>query len=179
PRALASVLELPPPEDPASFVEVQHLDFRFMEGLADWFDRQTALKVRPLCDGDRPAAGTVLVAATRQHVVLSRDGSFRYTAEPRDALFRPSIDAFFSSCARRPTPDSTFLLLSGMSSDGAEGLLALREAGCHTIAQDASTSAVFGMPRAAISIGAARAVLGIGEIASELCARYGSHPLIV
>jgi chemotaxis response regulator CheB len=172
PAALAELLSRLPADFPAGVVVVQHLDYQFMAGLIDWLNDQTPLYVRAIEVGDRPAAGEVLIAYTGQHVIQGRDGTFRFTDEPKRAVHRPSIDVFFKSVARKPPADSTFILMTGMQRDGAEGLLALRQAGCHTIAQDQESSAVFGMPKAAAQLGAARKIMSLDEMPRYLLMRY-------
>ncbi|MGE0432223.1 MAG: chemotaxis-specific protein-glutamate methyltransferase CheB [Planctomycetota bacterium] len=173
PAALAELFSALPGDFGAGFVVVQHLDIQFVPGLVEWLGEQTAMTVRAIEPGDRAERGTVLVAADPEHLVMARDGSFRFTAEPRRHVYRPSIDVFFSSCARHLPPNSTFMLLTGMRRDGAQGLLELRNAGAHTIAQDKQSCAVFGMPKAAIELGAARQVLSIHDMPRELSRRYG------
>ncbi len=169
PKALARILRDLPFDFPAPLVVVQHVDADAAEGLCAWLATVSPLPVGAAEAGETPQPGTVRVAASRDHLVLTGDGRLAYTPEPA-ARCRPSIDVFFRSVAGRWKGGGTGVLLTGAGDDGAEGLLALREAGFRTIAQDEATSAVFEMPRAAIALGAAREVLPADRIAAALLA---------
>jgi chemotaxis response regulator CheB len=168
PAALAVLLTALPRTFPAGLVVVQHLGEGFTDGVAEWLQRGTALEVRVAREGDRPQVGLVLVAGGEQHLVFKSASRVGYTPEPRDKVYRPSIDVFFDSvrCAWRGS--TIGVLLTGMGRDGAAGLKALRADGHHTIAQDEATSAVYGMPKAAAALGAAVEVLPIERIAGKL-----------
>jgi chemotaxis response regulator CheB len=168
PQALISVLQGLPANFPAAMVVVQHMDEQFTGGLAAWLNTQLQLKVKVLAEGDRPQAGEVLVAATNNHVVMRSNRAFGYTVEPQDNYYHPSVDVLFNSVARHWQGKCIGVILTGMGRDGAEGLLALRQCGHHTIAQNQKTSVVFGMPKAAIDLGAAKDVLGLEEIGAKL-----------
>ena len=101
-------------------------------------------------------------------MVMRPDGTLGYTKEPVENPFRPSVDVLFHSLARHWRRPSVAVLLTGIGRDGALGLLELRRAGWHTIAQDERTSVVYGMPQAASQLGAAVEVLPIGEIAASV-----------
>ncbi|NMV37978.1 chemotaxis response regulator protein-glutamate methylesterase [Ralstonia insidiosa] len=168
PTALAAVLGKLPVEFPASIAVVQHVDQAFAAGMAEWLDGQTALKVRVAVEGDRPRAGEVLLAATNDHMHALPGGTFGYTREPAATPYRPSVDVFFHSLVEHWQGTAIGVLLTGMGRDGAIGLKAMRAKGYHTIAQDEATSAVYGMPKAAAALDAARAILPLGRIADEL-----------
>ena len=102
-------------------------------------------------EGRQPAPGKVLLADTNDHLIMDTQGRLCYTAEPREACFRPSVDVFFSSVAGRWPSPGVAVLLTGMGRDGAKGLLRLHYCGWHTIAQDQQSCVVWGMPRAAES----------------------------
>ncbi len=165
PMALVNFLSRMPRDPGAAIVIVQHVDVQFAAGLADWLDEQTELPVALAREGERPAGNRVYVAGTNDHLVCGADQAFHYTPEPADYPYRPSVDAFFLSLARHWRRADTAVLLTGMGRDGAAGMLALRKAGWHTIAQDQATSLVYGMPRAAVELNAAAEVLPIGDIA--------------
>ncbi|CAJ0810221.1 chemotaxis response regulator protein-glutamate methylesterase [Ralstonia flaminis] len=168
PTALAAVLGKLPAEFPASIAVVQHVDQAFAAGMAEWLDGQTALNVRVAVEGDRPRAGEVLLAATNDHIHALRGGTFGYTREPASTPYRPSVDVFFHSLVEHWQGIAIGVLLTGMGRDGAIGLKAMRAKGYHTIAQDEASSAVYGMPKAAAALDAARAILPLGRIADEL-----------
>ena len=93
--------------------------------------------------------------------------------EPRDYPYRPSVDTFFHSLADNRPGRDTAILLTGMGRDGAEGLLKLKNLGWLTIAQDEASSIVYGMPKAAVELDAAKKILNPGKIAQELTLLYG------
>ncbi len=168
PAALAIVLGALPRELRAALVVVQHVDRTFAAGLAAWLDQHSALPVRLAVEGDRPQAGVVLPAGTNDHLRLRANGALGYVAEPVEALYRPSVDVFFQSVVRYWNGAAIGVLLTGMGRDGALGLKAMRARGCYTIAQDAATSAVYGMPKAAAALDAATAILPLPEIAGAV-----------
>ncbi len=164
PQALAAVL----PRGmvlAAPVVIVQHIDRAFAPGLAEWLGRETGHTVVLAEDGQAPSTGTVFVACSDDHLVLEH-GRFAHRSEPRSLAHRPSVDVFFESLVGQPR--GVAVLLTGMGRDGAEGLRALRRAGWHTIAQDEATSVVWGMPGAAVALGAAVEVLPINRIAQAI-----------
>ncbi|MBU6209270.1 MAG: chemotaxis-specific protein-glutamate methyltransferase CheB [Planctomycetes bacterium] len=164
PQALAAVLPRGM-ELPAPVVIVQHIDRAFAPGLAEWLARETGHAVTIAQDGQAPTVGMVHVACSDDHLVLE-GGRFAHRAEPRTLAHRPSVDVFFESLVGQPR--GVAVLLTGMGRDGAEGLRALRRAGWHTIAQDEATSVVWGMPGAAVALGAAVEVLPINRIAQAI-----------
>jgi two-component system response regulator WspF len=172
PAALARVLaDLP--HRHLAFVVGQHLDPAFSTGLAEYLARASGAAVRVAEPGDRPTAGTCLLAHGTAHLELSPTGIFRYTADP-SATHVPSVDRLFTSLARGWRTGGAAAILTGMGEDGALGLLALRRAGWATFAQDEGTSAVFGMPRAAAQAGAAAQVLPIGQVGAAIAALLAS-----
>ncbi|MCX5493295.1 chemotaxis response regulator protein-glutamate methylesterase [Kaistia dalseonensis] len=168
PAAVAALLATIPADFPAAFVLVQHVDPQFVPGLTTWLGAHSGLSIRSAEEGDHLEPGTVFVAATADHLVLKSTSELGYTAEPRDYVYRPSIDVFFESAARWWPGDVTGVLLTGMGRDGAKGLKTLRDKGHLTIAQDKGTSAVYGMPKAAAAIGAAVEILPLPSIAPRL-----------
>jgi chemotaxis response regulator CheB len=168
PAVLATILRDLPADFPAAIVIVQHVDEQFAAGMATWLNQGTALPVRVAIEGDRPVVGEILLAATGNHLAFKTVERIGYTADPIDYVYRPSVDVFFQSASRLWRGDVVGVLLTGMGRDGALGLKALRDRGHHTIAQDQATSAVYGMPKAAASIGAAVDILPAGRIAAKL-----------
>jgi two-component system response regulator WspF len=168
PAALATVLGKLPADFGAGIVIVQHVDKAFAEGMAQWLDGQTPLKVRIALTGDRPNPGEALLAATNDHLHLDSTGALGYTREPADTPYRPSVDVFFHSVVEHWKGDAIGVLLTGMGRDGAIGLKAMRAKGYPTVAQDEATSAVYGMPKAAAALDAARLILPLCGIADEL-----------
>ncbi len=168
PAALATLLEGLPRNFPAAIVIIQHVDERFVGGLAEWLRRHSALPVRLAEEGDRPLPGTVLLAGTGDHLTLKAADRLGYTAEPRDYAYRPSVDVFFQSVGTLWPGKAIGVLLTGMGADGALGLKALRAKGHYTIAQDQASSAVYGMPKAAAAANAAVAILPLQRIAPKI-----------
>jgi two-component system response regulator WspF len=168
PTALAKVLAPLPADFPAPVVIVQHVDAQFVAGLASWLGSQTALRVRLAREGDRPEAGTALLAGGDSHLVFTGPTRLAYTDEPVNCSYCPSIDLFFNSADRYWSGDMIGVLLSGMGRDGAEGLRTLHARGHHTIAQDRSSSAAYGMPGAAAELHAASEILALDKIGPRL-----------
>ncbi len=168
PTALAKVLAHLPPDFPAPVIIVQHVDPHFAPSLANWLNSQTPLQVRLARGGDRPQAGTVLVAGQDSHLVFASPTRLVYTRHPADSPYRPSIDLFFQSADQFWPGDIIGVLLTGMGRDGAEGLRALHARGHHTIAQDRASSAVYGMPGAAAELCAATEILSLDKIGPRL-----------
>lgn len=167
PQALAEVLSQLPSNFPAAVLVVQHVDEQFAPGLAEWLQHHCALPVA-LARQDEPLApGAVWIANGREHLTYSA-GVARYTPVPRRTVHTPSIDVLFGSLALPHLAPRIGLLLTGMGRDGAEGLLAMRNSGAYTIAQDEATSVVYGMPRAAAELNAAREILPLPAIASRM-----------
>jgi two-component system response regulator WspF len=168
PAALGAVLKALPRNFPAAIVIVQHVDARFAPGLADWLGQHSALPVKLAVEGDRPLPGEVLIAGSDDHLVFKSRQLLGYTEQPSNHAYRPSVDVFFHSAARYWSGPLIGVLLTGMGSDGAQGLKAVRALGHHTIAQDQSTSAVYGMPKAAAAISAAVDILPLDRVAPRL-----------
>jgi chemotaxis response regulator CheB len=168
PAALTAVLSGLPKNFPAAVVIVQHVDERFASGLADWLSRHCALPVHVAKQGDRPTAGSVLLAGTNDHLRFISAERIGYTAEPRELSYRPSVDVFFASVATLWPGEAVGVLLTGMGRDGAKGLKTLRDKGHYTIAQDQATSTVYGMPKAAATLDAAVDILPLERIAPRL-----------
>jgi two-component system response regulator WspF len=164
PEALARMLAPLGPSPTGAVVVVQHIGPDFAPGFVSWLAGRTGLPVRLAAAGEAPAAGQVHVAGSDEHLVLGANLRFAYTAEPVQYPYRPSADVFFASVAAQWPGRGVAVLLTGMGSDGARGLLELRGRGWHTIAQDQASCVVYGMPKAAVEMGAACEVLPIAAI---------------
>jgi two-component system, chemotaxis family, response regulator WspF len=173
PNALATILRGLSMELKATIVIVQHLDMQFAPGLADWLNEQTGLHVTLAREGMKPEPGGVFIAGTNDHLIIGADLAFHYTVDPVDYAFRPSVNEFFYSLSRNWPDAGMACLLTGMGRDGAEGLLALRKGGWRTLAQDEKTSVVYGMPRAAVEIGAAEKSLPLELIPDAILREMG------
>ena len=148
----------------APVLVVQHLHPDFIDGFVKHLARSSALPVCVARDGVRAEPGVVAVGPPDVHLRIAPGAMLRLDPEPR-RLHRPSADELFGSMARLDPGGAIGVLMTGMGDDGATGLLAMRRAGAHTIAQDEATSAVYGMPRAAAQNGAAVQVLPLDAIA--------------
>ncbi len=168
PAALANILGELPRELPAPVVLLQHINDGFVEGLRDWLAGRSRLPLSFAVAGENPRPGRVYLARSHSHLVLRATGAFDYQVEPRGYFYHPSVNEFFRSAARYAASGSLGVLLTGMGRDGAEGLLAMRQAGHHTIAQDRATSVVYGMPAAAAELGAATEILPLGRISARI-----------
>ena len=169
PAALAKVLPHWPADFPAPVIVVQHVDAQFAQGLAKWLNAQCPLHVRLARAGDRPVPGTVLLAGQDAHLEFASATRLVYSrGDAAHCSPCPSVDLFFKSAKRFWPGQIVGVLLTGMGRDGAEGLRALRAGGHHTIAQDRSTSAVYGMPAAAAELDAASEILGLDKIGPRL-----------
>jgi two-component system chemotaxis response regulator CheB len=151
----------------AAVLVVQHLHADFMDGFVQWMARVSALPVQPAAHGTPLQRGGVYIAPADKHLRLGRDRKLLLSDEPR-SLHRPSGDVLFESVALNAGHQAVGVLLTGMGDDGARGLLALRTSGGVTIAQDEATSAVYGMPRAAVLLDAAAQVLPLADIGSAI-----------
>lgn len=168
PPALAKVLEGLPADFPAPVFVVQHMGAPFMEGFASWLDGLLKLKVAVAREGELAAPGRVYVAPGDRHMTLTPGGALRLSDAAPVRGQRPSATVLFESLARTVGRRSVGVLLTGMGEDGAAGLLALREAGGFTIAEHESSAVVYGMPAAAVKLGAAREVLPLTSIPGRI-----------
>lgn len=173
PRALSTVLSRFRPTLNAAVIIVQHLDAHFYPELADWLGTRCSLPVTSVTESMPLSAGRVYLAARPEHLVMTPDFRLDFSSEWKELICRPSIDVFFKSVAETPFARGAAALLTGMGKDGAEGLLALRKAGFHTLSQDEASSVIYGMPKAAREMGASESVLPIGEIGARLSAWVG------
>jgi chemotaxis response regulator CheB len=167
-EALRELAHHLPRDFPAAIVIVQHVDEQFAPGMVTWLGQQTALTVKVAAEGDRLAPGTVLLAGTSNHLVFKGADRVGYEVEPTGYSYRPSVDVLFQSAGHHWPGDVIGVLLTGMGRDGAVGLRALRNQGHHTIAQDEASSAVYGMPKAAVALDAVVEVLPLARIAPRL-----------
>ncbi len=167
PSALLSILGRLPERFPAPIIIAQHIAEGFVPGLATWLDAGSTVKVVPAEDGTTVEPGVAYLAATGSNMEI-HGTALRFTTPQPGQLYIPSADTLFESAARSYGHRAAGVLLTGMGADGARGLKMLHDRGAPTICQDEATSIVFGMPRAAIDLGAARTVLPVHEIAGEI-----------
>jgi two-component system, chemotaxis family, protein-glutamate methylesterase/glutaminase len=169
PAAIVEILRGLPAEFQLPILLVLHINEPFGTAFADWLDGQTSRRVACPKDGAplASAIGRVMMAPGGRHLVV-RDGRLHLTTDLERHSCRPSVDVLFESVAREHGASAAACLLTGMGKDGALGLLKIRQAGGTTIAQDETSSVIYGMPREAAMLGAATHVLRLGEIAPRL-----------
>jgi two-component system chemotaxis response regulator CheB len=177
PQALLAVLRALPADLEQAVLVVQHMAEGFLPGLAAWLDGLVALPVRLGSGGTRLAPGTVTLAPSGANLLVQDDRLRVLTSAPAAGqLHVPGIDECFASAAEALGPAAIGVLLTGMGRDGAAGLLALRRRGALTLAQDEATSTVYGMPAAAVALGAVDAQLPLCELAPALLRAVGRDP---
>lgn len=159
------------PADTPPIVVAQHIPAAFSGPFAQRVDKLSALNVMEAVDGAPLLDGHAYIAPGGRHLRVRRDGAHwvcRLGDDDPVNRHRPSVDVLFHSVAEAAGSAAVGALLTGMGDDGARGLLAMREAGAYTIAQDEATSVVWGMPGAAVKLGAACDVLGLGHVAAAM-----------
>ncbi len=177
-RAIQELLTQLPQTTPGTVI-VQHMPEHFTAAFAKRLDELCPMRVQEARDGDAIIPGVALIAPGNRHMVVRRSGA-RYRVGLSDGppvhYQRPSVDVLFRSAARSAGPNCLGVILTGMGEDGAAGLLALRETGAHTIAQDEASCVVYGMPRAAVELGAACEVAPLKEIPARVLESFQAAP---
>ena len=175
-QAIEQVLAGFPPDAPGTVV-CQHMPAAFTGSFAARLNDACALEVREARDGDEVLPGLVLLAPGDRHMVLVRQGA-RYAVRVKNGPpvhhQRPSVDVLFDSVARAAGANAVGAILTGMGSDGATGLKAMRDAGARTVAQDESSCVVFGMPKEAIRMDAVDRVVPLGRVTATLFELLGA-----
>lgn len=173
-QAIEQVIRNLPAQMPP-IVVTQHIPPVFSAAFAERLNRVAALEVREAAGGELLEPGMVFVAPGGFHLLVEAAGPGRWRTRldngPKVCFQKPSVDVLFQSVARSAGAQALGVILTGMGSDGAEGLLAMRHAGAWTAAQDEASCVVFGMPREAIELGAAGNVLPLHQIAGALLAQ--------
>lgn len=169
-QALEAVLTHLPPTT-CGIVVVQHMPEKFTAMFAQRLNDLCFMQVKEACDGDIVQAGQVLIAPGGRHMSLHRN-SMQYYVHVQDGPLvnrhKPSVDVLFRSVAQAAGANALGVIMTGMGDDGAHGLKEMHSSGAHTIAEDASTCIVFGMPQAAIGLGGVDKVVPLGRIAQEI-----------
>jgi len=178
PQAFEGILRQLPADFALPLLCVQHIAQGFMQGLVDWLAGSCRIRVCTAQEGAEPQAGTAYFPPDDRHIEIDASGRFRCSSALAVSGHRPSVDIAFSSLARHYGASAVGVLLTGMGKDGAEGLLAMRRAGGLTLAQDEASSVVFGMPGAAIALGAACHVLPLAKVGPTLRSLGLSNPLL-
>jgi two-component system chemotaxis response regulator CheB len=176
-EALKEVLTRMPANSPAIMI-AQHMPEAFTRSFSARLDSLCAMKVKEAEHNERVLPGHAYIAPGHSHLLIRKSGAYYYTelsqSEPVNR-HRPSVDVLFDSAARVTGANSLGVILTGMGRDGAAGLLQMRQGGAYTIAQDAASCVVFGMPRAAIELGAAHEVTPLQDIAGRIVARLSQR----
>ena len=167
-QAIETVLRSWPANAPGTVI-VQHMPEGFIDAFAKRLNQVCQVEVRQANHQDRVVPGVVLIApGGKQHMLLERSGA-NYQVVLKEGppvnYHRPSVDVLFQSVARHAGQNATGVILTGMGGDGAKGLLAMREIGSFTIAQDEASCVVFGMPKEAIKLGAASKITSLSHVA--------------
>src|SRR4249919_933743 len=171
PLALAKVLADLPADFEASVLIVQHIESEFSGGLAEWLGSQSRLPVKLAERGATPEPGKVYLAGPNGHLVLLPSFQFGQQSAQANELHIPSVNALFLSLAQNSSPGAA-AILTGMGSDGVAGMSELRRRGWFTVAQDEGSSVVYGMPRAALEVGAAMQSLALHAIGPALVRHF-------
>jgi two-component system chemotaxis response regulator CheB len=167
------------PESSPGIVVVQHIPPVFSTAFANRLNEVCRIQVKEAADGDRVLPGLALIAPGNFHMTLQRRGAeYRVSVQdgPRVCYQRPSVDVLFESVAAAAGKQAIGAILTGMGSDGAQGLLKMKRAGARTVAQNEASCVVFGMPREAIRLGAADQILPLDRISGELIGLMAAAP---
>ena len=171
-EAIREVLTRFPRNAPGTVI-VQHMPEHFTASFAERLNSLCEMEVREARDGDSVIPGLALLAPGNQHMIFRRSGA-RYYVEVRTGPLvcrqRPSVEVLFKSVAENAGSNARAAILTGMGKDGADGLLALRQAGAFTVAEAEETCVVFGMPKEAIDRGGACEVVPLQRVAERLLA---------
>jgi two-component system chemotaxis response regulator CheB len=171
-EAIRELLEALPADAPAVVIS-QHIPAAFSKPFAERINRVSAMSVCEAQDQQYILPGHVYIAPGDRHLLIERDGA-RYRCRLNDGphvnRHRPSVDVMFRSVAQNVGPNAVGVILTGMGDDGARGLKEMLEAGAGTVARDEASSVVWGMPGAAVKIGAAEHVLPLHRIPSQILA---------
>jgi two-component system chemotaxis response regulator CheB len=166
-EAIREILGAMPAQCPG-IVIVQHMPEFFTRAFSDRLNKECAIEVKEAASGDRVVSGRALLAPGNHHLLVHRSGT-HYVVEVNDgplvSRHRPSVDVLFRSVAKSAGPNAVGVIMTGMGDDGAQGLLEMRQRGAQTVAQDESSCVVFGMPKEAIKLHAASAVVPLSRIA--------------
>ncbi len=169
-EAIREVLEVMPADSPAMVIS-QHIPEAFSKPFSERMNRCSPMTVSQAEDGEQILPGHVYIAPGDSHLLVVRDGA-RFRCQLSDGppvnRYRPSVDVMFRSVAQNIGPNAISVLLTGMGSDGAKGMLEMREAGAYTLAQDEASSVVWGMPGEAVALGAADEQVTLSSMAGRI-----------
>ncbi|HEX5362452.1 MAG TPA: chemotaxis-specific protein-glutamate methyltransferase CheB [Fluviicoccus sp.] len=178
PQALLGLLKGLPPDFPLPILITQHMTKGFVGGLVSWLQKHAALHISLAADGGLLEPGYVYFAPDDCHLLVERGPLGLRLRLDHGAPFgglRPSVSRLFHSVAHATRGAAVGVLLTGMGEDGADGMLAMRKAGCRTMVQDNASSVVYGMPGAALAIDAVDEVVAIGKMSAHLTEIVAAH----
>ncbi|QLA68089.1 chemotaxis response regulator protein-glutamate methylesterase [Enterobacter pasteurii] len=176
-EALRQVL-MPMPSACPGIIIAQHMPPGFTRSFAERMDKLCHLSVKEAEDGERILPGHAYIAPGGFHMELTRSGANYHVSlneNPPINRHRPSVDALFNSVARYAGSNAVGVILTGMGYDGAKGLLAMRNAGAHTLAQSERTCVVYGMPREAIALDAACEIADLDKMSQRILGNVVGH----
>ena len=168
PQALLEILRRFPEDFPCGIVIVQHITSGFVEGLVDWLDKECKIKVKIGKDSEEIRPGVAYIAPDSVQMRVEEGRKIGLSNEPAYEGQRPSGDVLLESVARAYREGVVATILTGMGSDGAMGMKAIKELSGHTLAQDEKSCVVFGMPKAAMEMDVIDKVLPLEKIAEEI-----------
>lgn len=168
PPALATILSELPASFPVPIFIVQHIAIGFAQGLADWLNTQTKLSVKIAVDHEKARPGWIYLGPEKYHMEISSDNVINFVEPTKEEKLFPSVAHLFYSMAHAHGPHGVGVILTGMGKDGAAELLIMKKNGAFTIAQDEEGCIMFGMPKEAIELQAARRVVPLPKIATLL-----------
>ncbi|MCL5024400.1 MAG: chemotaxis-specific protein-glutamate methyltransferase CheB [Nitrospirae bacterium] len=174
PVVIQEILNALPKDFPAGILIVQHIAAGFLDGMVDWLGQTSGVPVRIAADGERLLPGYAYFAPDGLNLGIRGNGRIHLDNRVAKGGVKPSVAYLFRSVAETFGKNAVGLLLSGMGSDGAAELKLMREKGAVTIAQDRATSVIFGMPGAAVELGAATYVLPPEKIIGALMTLTGT-----
>ncbi|MGI2904436.1 chemotaxis protein CheB [Tolypothrix sp. VBCCA 56010] len=167
-KPIVQILSALPADFPAAIVVVQHMNPNYNSHLAEILSQHTVLRVKQAKSGDVVRPGTVYTYVPDRHIVVNSDGRLSLLNQQKMNFVRPSVDKLFMSVAVSYSLRAIAVILTGLGSDGALGMTAIKKYGGTTIAQDEATSKFFNMPKAAIDTGKVDLVLNPEAIAKSL-----------
>jgi two-component system, chemotaxis family, protein-glutamate methylesterase/glutaminase len=172
-QAIEAFLKKMPPDCPG-IVIVQHMPELFTKSFADRLNKICSISVKEGVQNEIITSGKAIIAPGNRHMLIKKTGA-KYSVDINDGPLvnrhRPSVDVLFRSAANCAGPNALGIIMTGMGDDGARGLLEMHQAGSYTIAQDENSCVVFGMPKAAINLNAASAVLPLHEMPGHVIQR--------
>lgn len=169
-EALREILERMPPSAPPIMI-VQHMPQHFTKSFAQRLNQICAIEVKEAEDREILSPGKALIAPGNMHMELRRSGAVYYVQLHNGPMVyhqRPSVDILFNSVAKYAGRNAVGVILTGMGKDGAAGILNMKNEGAYTIAQDEKSCVVFGMPKEAIEMGAAKKIVSLNHIVDDI-----------